>query len=362
MSTPKVDIGVGVMPITIDDDKKITLLDQRTLPNSVTYYDATEFDSMLYAIKNMVVRGAPSIGVAGAFGLASKAISLSKEESNLDNFLEKLNSARVEIQQTRPTAVNLMWETDNIFNKAKELVEAQKEGTDTESVADALIEQAKELLDGHLRNNRKLSEYGCDYMTKAPKILTHCNAGSLAACGWGTALGVIRSAKLRGYSPSVYVDETRPRSQGAKITMWELKEDDIESKLVCDSMAGYLMANKLVDLVIVGADRIARNGDTANKIGTYNLAVLAKYHNIPFYVAAPIATIDRNLEDGKGIPIEERDIEEVTIVNGSSITIKGADAFNPAFDVTPNSLITAIFTEAGVLIPDFTDSISKVLA
>ena len=361
MSIQKVDIGPGVLPLTIDSEFRISLLDQRELPHKVTYFDATEFEAMLFAIKSMVVRGAPSIGVAGAFGLASKSLSLAEEESDLAKFLDKLNSARVTIQKTRPTAVNLMWETDAVFNQAKALIESDNPPS-TKEIAVALFEHARSIMDDHIRNNRKLSEYGCDYITKAPRILTHCNAGSLAACGWGTALGVIRSAKLRGYSPSVYVDETRPRSQGARITMWELKEDEIESKLVCDSMAGYLMANKLVDLVIVGADRIARNGDTANKIGTYNLAVLANYHNIPFYVAAPLSTIDRNLEEGSLIPIEERDISEITMVNGASITVEGAAAFNPAFDVTPASLVTAIFTEAGVLLPDYRDSIAKVLA
>lgn len=362
MSAQDLELGIGTMPITIEEDKSIILLDQRALPESVTYFDATDFDKMLFAIKNMVVRGAPSIGVAGAFGLASKAFSLAKEDHSKTEFIEMLADARDELQATRPTAVNLKWETDAIFERAKNLVEAEKEDLTIQSIADSLFAFANQLMEEHVRKNRKLSEYGCDFIPKSPTVLTHCNAGSLAACGWGTALGVIRSAKIRGYSPQVYVDETRPRGQGAKLTMWELNEDGIPAKLVCDSMAGYLMANKLVELVIVGADRIARNGDTANKIGTYNLAVLANYHSIPFYVAAPLSTIDRELEEGESIPIEHRNPEEITFVNGSSITVKGAEAVNPAFDVTPNSLITAIFTEAGVLRPDYKDSIAKALA
>lgn len=363
MSIQEIDIGSGTMPVSVDDENRVVLIDQRALPQSLSYFDASKFEDMLYAIKHMVVRGAPSIGVAGAFGLAGYAVSITSEGKSLsrEDFLKQLEKARIEIQETRPTAVNLMWETDGIYNKARELVEAESELSPGQ-IAERLFESARQTMDEHVRKNRKLSEYGCDFIPKDPSILTHCNAGSLAACGWGTALGVIRSAKIRGYSPTVFVDETRPRSQGARLTMWELKEDGIPSKLICDSMAGYVMANKLIDLVIVGADRIAMNGDTANKIGTYNLAVLAKYHDIPFYVAAPLSTFDRNLEEGSGIPIEHRDLDEVINVNGASITVKDAEAFNPAFDVTPASLITAIFTEVGVLRPDFKDSIAKALA
>lgn len=363
LSIQEIDIGMGTMPLSIEDGRRVVLLDQRALPQSLAYFDASKFEDMLYAIKNMVVRGAPSIGVAGAFGLAGFACAIAEESESIsrEGFLQSLDEARLKIQATRPTAVNLMWETDNIFEKAKSLLSGEEDYSVTQ-VADRLFELANSVMEEHLRKNRKLSEYGCDFIPKDPSILTHCNAGSLAACGWGTALGVIRSAKVRGYSPTVYVDETRPRAQGARLTMWELKEDGIPAKLICDSMAGYVMANKLVDIVIVGADRIAMNGDTANKIGTYNLAVLANYHNIPFYVAAPLSTFDRNLKEGDGIPIEHRDPDEILRVNGGTITVKDAEAFNPAFDVTPASLITAIFTEAGVLRPDYEESIARALA
>ncbi|HMP51752.1 MAG TPA: S-methyl-5-thioribose-1-phosphate isomerase [Candidatus Melainabacteria bacterium] len=361
MSIQEIDIGSGTMPISVEDESRVVLIDQRELPQSLSYFDATKFEDMLYAIKHMVVRGAPSIGVAGAFGLACYAVSIASPDQSTDDFLKQLDRARVEIQETRPPAVNLMWETDGIFAKARELVEGETE-LSPQQVAARLMEAAKQTMEDHVRMNRKLSEYGCDFIPKNPSILTHCNAGSLAACGWGTALGVIRSAKIRGYSPTVFVDETRPRSQGARLTMWELKEDGIPAKLICDSMAGYVMANKLIDLVIVGADRIAMNGDTANKIGTYNLAVLAKYHDIPFYVAAPLSTFDRGLGEGSGIPIEHRDLDEVVNVNGASITVEDAEAINPAFDVTPASLITAIFTEVGVLRPDYKESIARALA
>ena len=362
MSTQELELGVGTMPVVVHEDKKVVLLDQRALPQSVSFYDASDFDNMLYAIKNMVVRGAPSIGVAGALGLARRAMDIAETASSGEKFLVELEEAKVQIQATRPTAVNLAWETDMIFQKARSLMEASGEECSLIELSEALFTRACELIDEHVRKNRKLSEYGCDFIPKSPTVLTHCNAGSLAACGWGTALGVIRSAKIRGYSPTVYVDETRPRGQGAKLTMWELAEDGIPAKLVCDSMAGYLMANKLVELVIVGADRIAMNGDTANKIGTYNLAVLAKHHHIPFYVAAPLSTFDREIEDGSEIPIEHRDVDEVLTIDGSPISIAGAEAVNPAFDVTPNELITAIFTEFGVLLPEFKDSIAKAMA
>ena len=217
------------------------------------------------------------------------------------------------------------------------------------------------MLQDHLNRNKKLSELGQSIVPQEARIITHCNAGSLAACGWGTALGVIRSAHINGLKPQVFVDETRPRNQGSKLTMWELTQDGIPATLICDNMSGYLMNKGEVDMVITGADRIAANGDSANKIGTYSLAVLAHHHGIPFYIAAPLSTVDACIETGEQIPIEFRNKDEVRNIEGKPVTVKDAEALNPAFDVTPNHLIKGIITEEGVLRPPFKQSIRDAL-
>ncbi|MDZ4832175.1 MAG: S-methyl-5-thioribose-1-phosphate isomerase [Candidatus Melainabacteria bacterium] len=352
------EIGLGTMPVLIGEGDQILLIDQTKLPESVEYFNATAFDDMLIAIKNLVVRGAPSIGVAAAFSLAWEAVLLASKITDEKTFLAALAVKGWELKATRPTAVNLAWSVDLIIDRATRGFHEKKT---TVEVALYLKEEAYKVMEHHIAVNKTLSDLGAELFKNEARVLTHCNAGSLATCGWGTALGVIRSAHIKGLKPEVFVDETRPRHQGAKLTMWELKEDQIPATLVCDNMAGHLMATGKVDLVITGADRIAVNGDTANKIGTYNLAVLAHYHNIPFYIAAPLSTVDGALASGDLIPIEHRNESEVTMINDASITVGGARAYNPAFDVTPAKLITAIITEAGILKPDYTRSITEAL-
>lgn len=357
-SVTAVEIGLGTMPVRIDGDR-VMLLDQRKLPEETVYFDATELDDMCFAISDMVVRGAASIGVAGALGVACTARQLAITCRNTNDFSAELDKARVRLNATRPTAVNLTWGTSLIFDESQKQL---AQDPDLKRCGSKLFDIAVKLIDEHTQDNRKLSEFGAQRVPNNGQILTHCNAGSLALCGWGSALGVIRSAHLLGKNVSVYVDETRPRNQGSKLTMWELEQDGIPTTLICDNMAASLMAQKKVSMIVVGADRIARNGDTANKIGTYGLAVLAHFHGVPFYVAAPISTFDPNIQTGEEIRIETRDAQEVTEICGRSITIPSAKAYNPSFDVTPNRLISAIFTECGILEAPYTDSIAKALA
>jgi methylthioribose-1-phosphate isomerase len=354
------EIGLGTLPVNIDENGRIQLIDQRKLPESYELFDATSFEDMLMAIETMVVRGAPSIGVAAAFSLAWEAERLALTHTDKDSFLKALIEKGNQLKATRPTAVNLAWAVDLIVDRAKMAINNNAD-ISTLDVAKYLKVEAQSVMNHHISVNRTLSDLGTQFFKQNARVLTHCNAGSLATCGWGTALGVIRSAHAFGLEPEVFVDETRPRHQGARLTMWELKEDRIPATLVCDSMAGHLMADGKVDLVITGADRIAANGDTANKIGTYNLAVLAKYHKIPFYIAAPLSTVDGALKSGKGIPIEYRHESEVLTMLDRTITVDGARAYNPAFDVTPAKLITAIITEAGVLRPNYKTSIAEAL-
>lgn len=358
----KLDIGVGTMPVKIENDR-VMLIDQRFLPEKTEYFDATEFDAMCEAIRVMVVRGAPSIGVAAAYGLAYEADRLARVSKSRDEFFKRLSESRNVLDATRPTAVNLIWATEQIYKMSRRIFE--QEGTEDaalKSVGEKLKKFAFDIMQEHVRVNKTLSDFGAQVIEKNANVLTHCNAGSLAACGWGTALGVIRSSHLNGSGVKVFVDETRPRNQGAKLTMWELSQDGIPATLVCDSMSGHLMSERKVDVIITGADRIARNGDTANKIGTYNLAVLAQFHGLPFYIAAPLSTFDPELESGEGIPIEHRDEREITAPDGACVTVSGARAYNPAFDVTPAKLITGIITEAGILRPDYRDSITRALS
>lgn len=354
-----ISFDIGAMPVIFTGEGRLLLVDQRLLPEKEELVDASDFDTMCRAIVDMVVRGAPSIGVAASFGLSLKARDLSEECDSVEVFIERLDRARKTIQETRPTAVNLMWETDRVFELAIRL--SGDAGRTPAAIAGALVELSLSTLAEHIEINRRLSEYGKEIVRQGARVITHCNAGSLAACGWGTALGVIRSAHFDGRNPRVLVDETRPRNQGARLTMYELTRDGIPCTLICDSMAGHLMKSGEVDLVITGADRIARNGDSANKIGTYSLAVLASHHKIPFYIAAPLSTFDRNLARGDEIPIEHRSPSEVTSIDGHPNTVAGAEALNPAFDVTPADLIAGIICEAGILRPPYLDSIEAAL-
>ena len=345
----------SVRPIYLEDGK-LFLLDQRKIPESVEYVDASELDQMHAAIKDMVVRGAPAIGVAAALGLALEAKRIAAKTTT-SKFLSLLESAKERLQSARPTAVNLRWATDFVYEIAERNMQLP-----LHELAELLVESAHALIEKDILINKAIGEHGARLLKHDEcAILTHCNAGALATCGWGTALGIVRSAVERGCKLTVYVDETRPRQQGARLTVWELLRDGITPTLITDNMAGYVMSQGKVDAVIVGADRIACNGDAANKIGTYSLAVLAKAHGIPFYVAAPLSTIDPFTESGSQIPIEERDSDEVLSIQGQQVAACGANVLNPAFDVTPARLITGIVTEKGVLYSPFEESIRKAL-
>jgi methylthioribose-1-phosphate isomerase len=350
---------VGVLPVRLEDER-ILLVDQRSLPDKLEFFDATELKDMCFAIREMVVRGAPSIGVAAALALAAHGKQSAKGKSSATDLLPDLQEAGKQLQSTRPTGVNLKWAVEKIYLAADQQVKGDTKVAAT-TLADRLVELAASMLDSHIRTNMVLSALGSALIPENASVLTHCNAGSLATCGWGTALGVIRSAKFAGLNPNVFVDETRPRNQGSRLTVWELVQDGIPCTLICDSLAGYLMAKKKIDLVIVGADRIALNGDTANKVGTYSLAVLAKAHGIPFYVAAPLSTFDPTLPTGDGIVIEERSADEIIKFGDHSITLSNANALNLAFDLTPGSLITAIITEGGILRSSYERSIPQAL-
>lgn len=348
--------GNALRPVALVNDR-IVLLDQRKIPDSVEEFDASSLENMYFAIQDMVVRGAPVIGVAAALGLAFEARRIAQEQGvTFQIFVERLAVAKERLQSARPTAVNLRWATEHIF----ELALNNKDKSPL-ALAELLLASAEAMIEKDILVNKAIGEYGANLLTGKSSVLTHCNAGALATCGWGTALGVIRSAFARGMELTVYAGETRPRQQGARLTVWELLHDGIVPTLITDNMAGYLMAQGKVDAVIVGADRIALNGDAANKIGTYSLAVLAQAHGIPFYIAAPISTIDPQIVNGAQIPIEERDSDEVLVISGHSISTDGVKVLNPAFDVTPARLVSGIITERGVLYSPYEESIRKVL-
>ena len=305
------------------EDNQVKLIDQRKIPESIEIYTAKNSDDIYYAIKNMVVRGAPAIGVTAAYGLAMAF----RNKEDMDKAIKTISSSR-------PTAYDLFKAID--YMKANKFAES------------AARRYALEITE----RSRKIGEYGNSLIKADDRILTHCNAGALAVVDWGTALAPMRIAHDSGKKIFVYVDETRPRLQGAKLTAWELQQEGIDYSIIADNAAGHFMKNKDIDLAIVGADRIAANGDFANKIGTYEKAVLAKVNNIPFYVAAPGSTFDFSLKNGDGIPIEERDENEVLMVNNSRLGPVEGHAKNPAFDVTPHEYVTAFITEYGIFKPE----------
>lgn len=330
----------------------VKLVDQTLLPYEYKTVDIKTYKEMATAIKDMIVRGAPAIGVSGAFGVALGAKELLNIQ-NKEEFLQKLEETGEYLKSTRPTAVNLAWAVDIQLNLAKEqiLKQVQNDKEVIEEIIKKLEQNAVKMLEDDIEINKKIGEHGSKIVPKGATILTHCNAGALATGGYGTALGVVRSAFAKDNTIKVFADETRPRQQGARLTTWELVEDKIPTTLITDGMCGYFMKKGMIDLVIVGADRIAANGDTANKIGTYTVALAAKAHNIPFYIAAPYSTIDMSIESGDEIPIEERDREEVTHINGKTICAEGVNIINPGFDVTPAEFITGIITETGIYKP-----------
>lgn len=333
------------------------MVDQLVVPYEYKLVDIKTSNEMFNAIKTMIVRGAPAIGIAGAHGLALAALEISKKTKDRNEFLKLLEEKAEFLKSARPTAVNLMWAVDKQFN----LVNNSSASVD--EMVHLLIDNGIELENDDIKINKKIGDFGAELVPKkGATILTHCNAGALATVGYGTALGVVRSAFAKDNTIEVFADETRPRQQGARITTFELVMDNIPVTLITDGMSGYFMNKGMIDMVVVGADRIAANGDTANKIGTYNLAIVSNYHNVPFYIAAPLSTIDTSIETGKEIPIEERDHEEVTHINGKSICAQGVKVINPGFDVTPNELIKGIITEKGVLYPPYNESIKKAFA
>ena len=330
------------------------MVDQLVIPYEYKLVEIGSSDEIFDAIKTMVVRGAPEIGIAGAHGMALAAIELSKITDDKNDFLKRLKERAEFLKSARPTAVNLMWAVDRQYNHIKDTNKS------IEQIVQMLIENGIEMENEDIEVNKKIGDFGAEVVPKkGATILTHCNAGALATVGYGTALGVVRSAFAKDNTIQVFADETRPRQQGARITTFELVMDNIPVTLITDGMSGHFMSKGMIDMVVVGADRIAANGDTANKIGTYNLAIVANYHNVPFYIAAPLSTIDVSIETGKEIPIEERSHEEVTHINGKSVCAEGVKVINPGFDVTPHELIKGIITEKGILYPPYNESIKK---
>lgn len=339
---------------TVDfKDNKVVLIDQTKLPLEEEFIVCEDYLEVAEAIKTMKVRGAPAIGVAAALGIAQGALSLgSREAEDLFGDLEAI--VRV-MSKTRPTAVNLFWAIKRMEKRA----EASK-SLPVEDIKQALKEEALKIMEEDEQSCRQMGQAGSVLIEDGDSILTHCNAGALATVSYGTALGVIRAAREQGKKLKVYVDETRPQLQGARLTAWELQKDEIPFVLITDNMAGAMMAQGKITKVITGADRIAANGDAANKIGTYSIAVLAKENKIPFYLAAPLSTIDFDLPSGEKIPIEERNPGEVTHFGGCQVAPDGIEVANPAFDVTPNRYITAIITEKGIAKSPYKESLSKL--
>jgi methylthioribose-1-phosphate isomerase len=332
-------------PVVWQGDR-LVLLDQRRLPGDEVYLDCRTWLDVADAIRSLAVRGAPAIGVAAAFGVALAGLASPAQAP--DELLRDLEAAAEGLAATRPTAVNLFWALARMRRCAR-----SRRALPPAALREALVREAEAILEEDVAANRRLGALGAELVPAGARILTHCNAGGLATAGYGTALGVVRGAVEAGRRPFVWVDETRPVLQGARLTAWELAREGIPHAVIADVAAASTMARGEVDLVVVGADRIARNGDTANKIGTYGVAVLARHHGIPFYVAAPFSTIDPEIRDGSAIPIEERDPREVRELGGRLVVPAASPVRNPAFDVTPALLITAIITERGVFRPPY---------
>src|SRR6202789_3954403 len=333
----------------------VNFLDQTKLPLEETDVLATDYKQVATVIRDMIVRGAPAIGVSAAMGMA---IGIDRSTAaNLEALTTEVDVISKTLAETRPTAVNLFWGIDEIRSMYNELA---AKNTPIPEIKSAVIAKARRMYDEDIAACKQMGAHGASLLPKEGTVLTHCNAGALATCGYGTALGVIRAAIERGHKIDVFADETRPFLQGARLTAWELMKDNIPTTVLCDNMAAALMRQGRIQAVIVGADRIAANGDVANKIGTYGVSILAKEHNIPFYVAAPWSTLDLQTATGKEIPIEQRDAREVTHSNGKQMTPNGVAIENPAFDVTPAKYITAIITERGVLRAPYEQSIQQM--
>lgn len=339
--------------VTWTSSGTVRLIDQTRLPTEEVYVECRTIDEVAESIRTMRVRGAPAIGVTAAMGLALGAQTI--RAGTFEDFYAQLERMGSLLAATRPTAVNLRWAVQRLLGLARK----SRDLSPAETRA-ALVAEAREMREEDIRANRAMGQHGQALVPSPARILTHCNAGGLATAGYGTAVGVIRAAAEAGKRIMVWVDETRPLLQGARLTAWELLRAGISATLITDNMAGYFMGRGQVDLVVVGADRIARNGDVANKIGTYSVALLARTHGIPFYVAAPISTLDLSLADGSQIPIEERAAEEVTQIGGRRVAPAGIRVANPAFDVTPASFVDAIITERGIACPPFDVSLPRL--
>ena len=342
------------MILTIEwTDDGVRMIDQRLLPTREVYNTYRDYKDLAEAIRSMVIRGAPAIGVAAAMGVAlGVRTARARSVAELDPQFQEICAV---LAATRPTAVNLFWAIERMTGVYQR---ARAQGV--QEVESALIDEARLIYDEDVRANREMGRLGQELIPGDARVLTHCNAGALATAGYGTALGVIRAAVEAGKRVQVYADETRPFLQGARLTAWELMKDQIPVTVITDSMAGHIMRKGEIDCVIVGADRIAANGDVANKIGTYSVAVLAKENNIPFYVAAPVSTIDLAIPDGEHIPIEERNPDEIRTIQGVAVTPEDARVVNPAFDVTPHRYIGAIITERGVARPPYDKTLRAV--
>jgi methylthioribose-1-phosphate isomerase len=347
-------MNLNIIPVEWSDEG-VRMLDQRLLPTEEKWLVLKTYDEVADGIRDMVVRGAPAIGVSAGYGIALGAKQF--VGTNIDDLEEELDYVCEVIGKTRPTAVNLFWAIDRMkrtFRKAK------NEGKSVSEVKGILLADAKAIHEEDIESQRLIAKFGGELINDNSTVLTHCNAGALATGGiWGTALGVIRGAVEQGKNVSVIADETRPYLQGARLTAWELHKDDIPVTLITDNMSGHMMKKGRVQAVVVGSDRIAANGDVANKIGTYMVAVLARQHGIPFYVAAPLSTVDMNCPTGDDIPIEERDQREITHVKDIQLAPEGIGVSNFAFDVTPNEFVTAIITEKGVARAPYNESLKK---
>ncbi|MBS7641737.1 MAG: S-methyl-5-thioribose-1-phosphate isomerase [Candidatus Bathyarchaeia archaeon] len=333
-------------------DNALHILDQNLLPGRVEYVECRSAEEVADCIKSMKVRGAPAIGVVAAYGLALSIINTCIRD--VEGLRLELEKAYELLRSTRPTAYNLFWALDRV---RKRILEASS----VEEARRIALDEAKSIEEEDIEANRRIGLYGEKLIRDGDRILTHCNAGALATAGWGTALGVIRSAIAAGKRVRVYATETRPKLQGARLTVFELVSEGVPVTLITDGMVGFVMAKGFIDKVVVGADRIALNGDTANKIGTYTIAVLARRHGIPFYVAAPTSTIDPNIRCGEEIPIEYRSPREVLEIGCLRIAPEGVEVLNPAFDVTPGELITGIITERGIVTPPYEENIPSIL-
>jgi methylthioribose-1-phosphate isomerase len=333
---------------------KVALIDQTRIPHEVQLIETDDLERIAVAIQRLEVRGAPAIGVTAAYAMALAAIQA--EARNSKDILADLQQAHNRLASTRPTATNLFWALDHVMAFARE-----KYSQGVQDLGEAMLQEAERMADEDVAINQRLAEIGAELIPDGAVILTHCNCGPLCAVDLGTAMAPVIYAHKQGKKVHVYTDETRPRLQGARLNAWELAQAGVPYTLITDNTAAYVMSQKKIDMVMIGVDRVAANGDTAAKIGVYGLSVLAHYHHIPFYAVSPTSTIDLKISSGKDIPVEERDPDEVRKVNGTWITMPDANVLNYAFDVTPHELITAIITEYGIARPTYIDSLSTLL-